>query len=177
MVRLSASSYGLQPFKIIVVKDVAIREKLKDSAWNQPQVTDASHLVVFAAKKTMEEKDVQEYITLIAKERNIPVDTLNGYRDMMLGFVKGNKPEFLAEWTKKQAYIALGTLLETAALLNIDACPMEGFDASRFDLILELDKIGLSSAMICALGYRASDDESAKYKKVRFPTSSLVITK
>lgn len=175
--RLSASSFGLQPFKILVIKNPSIREELKAAAWNQPQITEASHLIVFAAKKNLGEKDVEEYLSLIAKERNVHIDTLKSFKDMLQGFVEGATPEKMTEWSKKQAYIALGTLLETAALYNIDACPMEGFDAAQFDTILNLDKDHLTAAVICTLGYRASDDEAAKQKKVRFPKDKLIIVK
>ena len=175
--RLSASSFGLQPFKMIVVKNPALREKLKAAAWNQSQITDASHLIIFAAKKNLSEKDIEEYLALIAQERNVSVESLKSFKAMMMGFVEGATPETRTEWSKKQAYISLGILLETAALSNIDACPMEGFDPAQFDSILQLEKDSLTSAVICTLGYRASDDEAATYKKVRFPRDKIVMVK
>lgn len=175
--RLSASSYGLQPWKLIVVKNKETREKLKAAAWNQPQITDSSHLIVFCAKKSVDSNYVKEYIALIARERGVSVDSLKEFEEMMIGFVNGHNSEFLANWTKMQTYIALGTLLETAAIKRIDACPMEGFDSAEFDKILGLEKEGLASAVVCAIGYRSKEDKAASYKKVRFPVDKLVIEK
>ncbi len=175
--RLSPSSFGLQPWKIIVVENKEIREKLKSAAWNQPQVTEASHLLIFLAKKNLTEKDIDEYINLISEERKVSRESLKDFENMLLAFINGANPQILSEWSKKQAYIALGTLLETAALIKIDACPMEGFDSIQFDAILNLEKEGLTSTVLCAIGYRAVDDKAVKYKKVRFPTQKLIITK
>jgi len=164
--RLAPSSYGLQPWKFIVITNPELRKKLREHAWNQPQVTDASHLIVLAARTDLDEKYVKEYVGELARLRNIPVSSLKGYDDMMTGFVKGTSKEELIHWAKKQVYLALGMLLEAAALKRIDACPMEGFDAQKFDEVLELKN--LTAAVLCTIGYRSPDDPAAKLEKVRF---------
>lgn len=166
-VRLAPSSYGLQPYVVIDVTTPELREKLKAAAWNQPQVTDASHLFVFAVPKDITEKDVELFIERVATTRGIPVESLAGYMNMIKGTAQGLTPEQRTVWASRQAYIALGFLLETAAVLEIDATPMEGFVAEQFDTILGLTEKGLTSAVICALGYRSEDDATASYAKVR----------
>jgi nitroreductase len=175
--RLAASSYGLQPYKIFVVTDMALREKIKEHSWNQAQVTDASHLIVFCAKKTMDESYIDSYIALISKERGMPAESLKGFRDMMVGSAKGRSPEALANWMKCQAYIALGFLLSAAAELHIDACPMEGFDPVHVDTDLGLLDQDLTAVTFCPVGFRASDDATAAYPKVRLPTEELFVFK
>ena len=165
--RLAPTSYGLQLWKAFVVKNSETREKLKEVAYNQTQITDASHLLVFATPKIVDEKGIAQFIELITKTRNVSEESLEGYRKLMEGAIK-NKSEAVGEWSAKQAYIALGFLLETAALKSIDACPMEGFDSKKFDEILGLTEKGFESRVVCALGYRAENDEYAKAKKVRF---------
>src|SRR3989338_95972 len=171
---LSASSYGLQPWKFIVVTDATLRNELRQHAWNQPQVTDASHLLVLCARTDINEEYVTKYVQFIAETRNIPVDTLKGYQDAMLGFVAHKDKAALVAWAKLQVYLALGTLLSAAAQKNIDSCPMEGFDAPAFARILELEKKGLTTAVLCPVGYRADDDSYATAKKVRFPIRDVV---
>lgn len=173
--RLAASSYGLQPYKILVVTDPAVRAKIREHAWNQSQVTDASHLLVFAAYKSIDEAYVDGYVALIAKERGMTVEALKGFRDMMVGSIKGQTPESLAQWMKRQAYIAVGFALSAAAHMQIDACPMEGFDATHVDVDLGLTDKNLTTAVIMPIGFRAADDAAAGYAKVRFPKEELFI--
>ena len=175
--RLSASSFGLQPWKFVVVEDKKLREKLKGEGFGQPQITDASHLIVLCAVKNVDEKYIKKYIEQTAKVRGIPKESLKGYEDMLIGFAKQLNKEQMLNWTKKQTYIALGVLLSACALKKIDASPMEGFNPKKFDEILGLEKLGLSSAVLCAVGYRSEDDETQKYKKVRFDTKDIVIKK
>lgn len=166
--RLSPSSYGLQPWKFIVITNPELRKNLREHAWNQPQITDASHLIVLATRTDVDEKYVKQYVNEIAKQRGVPVDSLQGYQDMMTGDVKNRSKEAIVEWSKHQTYIALGFLLETAALKQIDACPMEGFDKVKFDEILDLKKKNLTATVLCSVGYRAADDAYAQNAKVRF---------
>ncbi len=175
--RLSASSFGLQPWKFVVVEDKKLREKLRENGFGQPQITDASHLIVLCSIKNVDEKYIKKYIEHVAKIRGIPKESLKGYEDMMIGFSKQMNKEQMLNWTKKQTYIALGTLLSACALKKIDASPMEGFNSMEFDKILGLEKIGLTSAVICAVGYRSEKDETSKYKKVRFDAKDIVIRK
>jgi len=164
--RLAPSSYGLQPWKFIVITNPELRRKLREHAWNQPQITDASHLIVLAARTDLDEKYVKEYVKEISRQRGVSLESVKGYDDMMTGFVKGTSKEELIHWAKKQVYLALGMLLEAAALKRVDACPMEGFDAQKFDEVLELKN--LTATVLCTIGYRSPDDPASKLEKVRF---------
>ena len=172
---LSPSSYGLQPYRFIVVINPKLREALKPLAWGHPQVTDASHFVVFARKITMSEADVTKFVNLTTDSRGMPRGSLQGYYDMMVGdLVKGPRSAWVNEWAARQTYIALGNLLTAAALLGIDACPMEGLDPAKYDGVLGLPAKGYSTVCACALGYRAADDKYATAKKVRYPAEELI---
>jgi nitroreductase len=172
---LSPSSFGLQPYRFVIVADPELRKKLRAASWDQPQVTDASHFVVFAHKLTITEADVDRFIGLIAETRSTAPSALQGYRDMMVGdLVKGPRSSFVKEWAARQTYIALGNLLTSAALLGVDACPMEGLDPAKYDEILGLKAKGYATASACALGYRAADDKYASARKVRFPSDELI---
>ncbi|MCY7347307.1 MAG: NAD(P)H-dependent oxidoreductase [Pyrinomonadaceae bacterium] len=171
---LAPSSFGIQPYKFIVVTDPAIREKLKPAAWGQTQVTDSSHLVVFAYKKTLSDADIDHYVERIVEVRGAPRESLAEYEGAMKNAAKQSVEGGTVEtWNSRQAYIALGFLLETAALLKIDATPMEGFDAVQFNEILGLEDY--SAVVICAVGYRnAEADYLADAAKVRFPREELI---
>ena len=172
---LSASSYGLQPWKFIVVTNPEIRAKIKAAAWNQTQITDASHLIVLAVQTTVDAAYVDRFVASVSKTRNVPVDALKGYADMMKGSIAGRTPESVVDWSSRQVYIALGTALTAAAVSGIDACPMEGFDPKQVDDILGLAKMGLQSRVLMPVGFRAADDDMAKAPKVRFSKEEVVI--
>lgn len=174
-IRLSASSYGLQPYKVLVVEDPAIRAELRKAAWNQPQITDASALLIFVAKVDTNTASVDELIDLVADTRNIPKVALTGFSDMMKGSIQGMSQEQIEIWVSKQAYIALGFGLVTAAVLGLDACPMEGFSGDDFDRILDINKLGLKSKVIMAVGYRSEDDKYQHLAKVRQKKEDLFI--
>ncbi len=175
-VQLSASSFGLQAYRVAVVTDPAIRAKVREHAWGQAQVTDASHLFAFMPMKSIDEAYVKNYVGLIAKTRGIPVESLKDYENMMLGTIKSRTPEALAVWLRAQAYIAVGFLLSAAAHMGIDTCPMEGFDPTHVDVDLSLLEKNLTTAVLVPVGFRASDDEAATYKKVRTPKEELFMT-
>ncbi len=170
---LAPSSYGLQPWAFVVVTDPKVREKLRAVSWNQPQITDASHLVVFCAKANLARADVERYIDRIAQVRAVPKDALAGFRDMMLGTVEAPGANHL-HWNQRQVYIALGFFLSAAAMLGIDACPMEGFDAAKYNEILGLTAQGLSATVLATAGYRSPGDSYASLKKVRFDASDVI---
>lgn len=170
---LSPSSYGLQPWKFIVVHDPKVRAELREASWDQPQVTDASHLVVFAVKREFTAADVDRHVRRVAAVRNVPVESLEGYRQAMLGSVARPADE-VRNWTQRQVYIAIGTLLTTAAMLGIDACPMEGLDSQKVDKILGLADQGYHALAFAAVGYRAEDDKYARATKVRYPAEEVV---
>ncbi len=174
VLRISPSSFGLQPWKFIVVENKELREKIKIAAWNQSQVTDASHLIVLCAKKDITSKDITHYIEEIAKKRGISAESLKGFEDMMVGFRNNLDKEKTCEWSKKQVYLAEGFLLSACAMKKIDACPMEGFNPMEVNKILELENKELTSVLLCPIGYRANDDSTANYIKVRFDTKEII---
>jgi nitroreductase / dihydropteridine reductase len=166
-IRLSASSMGLQPYKVLVISDVATREELKPAAYNQPQILEASHLLVFAVWDNINQAQIDTYMNLIASERGIPVDALAGFKANIEG-VTNRSAEENVNWAARQAYIALGTGLVAAAEEGVDATPMEGFNPVAFDEILGLKEKGLRSVVMLALGYRnVENDHLVNAKKVR----------
>lgn len=169
---LSASSFGLQPWKFVVVKDQATREILKQNSWNQPQVTDASHYVVLCGKTDMTKEYIENFIQHVAKTRNIPVDSLEQYKNMMIGFSSQMSNEAIASWNANQTYIALGSVLVAAATMNIDTCALEGIDRTKYNEILNLK--GYQALCACAFGYRSSEDKNANLTKVRFDKEAVI---
>lgn len=173
--RLSASSWGLQPWKFVIVRNQALKEKLRAAAWNQAQITDSSHLIVLCTVDDMTPEFIDNYMKEIAKTRDVPIESLNGLKDAISGSMKAKSPEDRKEWMARQVYIALGTLLTACAIRKVDACPMEGFSKPDFDRILGLEKLGLHSQVACAVGYRSESDPAAKQKKVRFSKKDIII--
>lgn len=172
---LTPSSFGLQPWQFLVIDNPAIREQLLPHAWNQRQIVDASHLVVFAVPRSVDESVVDRFLQATADSRGADVSTLDGYRKMIVGFVvKGMNPEQQKDWAVRQSYIALGQFMLAAAMLEIDTCPMEGFVPAEFDKILGLEEQGLTTAVLCPAGYRSADDKYASFPKVRYEKSALL---
>jgi nitroreductase len=173
---LTPTSFGLQPLKFIVITDDKLKAELQPFAWNQQQITTCSHLVVIATKKEVTEADVEEYINRIMEVRGTDYnDDMKNFQAMINGFRQNASDQgWMQQWTHKQSYIALGFLMESAAILDIDSCPMEGFNSEDFDRILGLDKEGYSTAVLCPVGYRSSEDWLANLAKVRFETEKLV---
>lgn len=172
---LTPTSYGLQPYQFIVMTDVEKRAELLAHSWNQKQVVHCSHYVVFTARKTMTESDVDHFIRHLAAVRGVPVQSLDVYRGMMIGdVVHGLRGKMAHEWATRQAYIALGNLMTCAALLGVDACPMEGFVPAEYDRVLGLEKSGYAAVVNCALGYRSEKDKYAAQPKVRFEAKDLI---
>jgi nitroreductase/dihydropteridine reductase len=174
-VQLSPSSAGLQPYKVIIVKDAAIREQLREAAHGQSQITDASQVVVFATETDLDEKYVKHFIDYVAEKRQVGRENLEGYEQMIMGNVNRLTEDQRISWSNKQAYIALGVLLTAAAEMGIDACPMEGFSAAKFDDILGLKEKGLTTTVIATIGFRSEDDAFSKLVKVRRPEEELFI--
>ena len=175
---LSPSSYGLQPWKFIIVEDSATREKLKAVSWNQSQVTDASHHVVFAIKEKMYESHITKFIEQTAKIRGQNPADLEGYRKMMIGdLVQGPRSHVIAEWAARQAYIALGNFMTAAAMIGVDTCPLEGLDPAKYDEILGLTGSGWKTVCACPAGFRAADDKYATAPKVRFDARDVIVKK
>ena len=173
---LTPSSGGLQPWKFIVVTDPAVRVRLTPASYGQPQINTASHLVVFAAKNNFSEADVDAHLKNLAKIQGAPLEALAPLRGMLVGsIIQGLDESARNAWARNQAYIALGNLLTSAALLGIDACPMEGFDRAQYDEMLGLKARGLASAVIATLGYRLPVDKYSSAPKVRFPKEEVFI--
>lgn len=172
-IRLSASSYGLQPYHVFVITDKDLRKQLKPSSWGQSQITDASHLIVFANQVDFNSKLIDGYLHNVSETRNIPEKGLEGYGDFMKSKLLDLPKDSKAQWTAKQVYLAVGNLLSAAASLKIDSCPLEGFEPEAYNKILNLDKKGLNASVVVALGYRAKEDETQHYKKVRAPKEEL----
>ena len=173
---LAPSSMGLQPYTLILVESEEVRKKLQPAAFNQPQLTEGSHLIIFAAWKDVTEKQVDEYINHIADVRGVTVESLAGFRNSLMGIVDGRSTEAKAEWAARQAYIAFGTAIAAAAVEHIDATPMEGFNPAAVDEILGLTEKGLTSVTMLALGYRdETKDFLSGAKKVRRSKDKLIL--
>ena len=172
---LTASSYGLQPWKFIVVTNSELKTKLRAASWNQAQVEDCSHHVVFAAKQDITEADLDHFIARTAEVRGTTPASLSGYKGFMMGdLVNGPRHAIIQEWAARQTYIALGNLLTSAAVLGIDACPFEGLEPAKYDEILGLKGTGYATVSACPLGYRTADDKYASAPKVRFEAKDVI---
>lgn len=175
-IRLSASSMGLQPYTILNIEDTALRKELQPAAYNQPQVVEGSNLIVFAAWTGISSKQIDEYITHMARVREIPIKSLDDFRNTIIKMIENNSEEENFEWAARQIYLALGTALTAAAVEKVDATPMEGFKPAEVDRILGLEEMGLKSVSLLALGYRdAENDFLANARKVRRDKEKLII--
>lgn len=172
---LTPTSYGLQPYRFLILNNPAKRAELLPHSWNQKQVVDASHFVVFTSRTEMKEADVDKLIKRTVTVRKLPAEVLNAYRGMMLSdVVNGPRGKIAHEWATRQTYIALGNLMTAAAIVGVDACPMEGLVPSEYDKILGLANSGYATVVACALGYRSANDKYAGLAKVRFEAQDLV---
>ncbi len=174
-VNLAPTSYGLQPFKAIVIENKTLRKKLKDAAFGQEQVTDASQVIVFAAINNLSESHVDTFVRRISEVTQTPPEALNEYGGMMKNKVGSMDQEGLFSWASKQCYIALGFLLTGCASLKIDACPMEGFDPAQFDEILGLKEKNLNSVVMATIGFRSEEDNYQHHPKVRKKLDDLIV--
>lgn len=175
-IQLSSSSYGLQPYKVIIVENEEIRKQLQPASWGQSQITDASHLFVFASIINVDSEYITRYAENMANTRNIPFDSVKGYADFMIGNITSLTPEKQIIWAQKQAYLALGNLLNAAAELKIDVTPMEGFLPEQYNEILGFAEKGLHATLVATIGYRHDEDDTQHYAKVRKPKSELFET-
>ena len=172
---LTPSSYGLQPWHFFVVTDAKLKAALRPYSWDQPQVTDCSHHVVFATRLDIDAAFVEKYLARIADVRGVAVESLGFYRDMMTSdILNGPRSKWVQEWAARQVYIALGNFMTAAALLGVDTCPMEGMDPTKYDEILGLPAKGFRAVVACPAGYRAAGDKYAGLPKVRFPKKDLI---
>ncbi len=174
-VRLSASSYGLQPYKVIIVENPEVRAQLQPVAWGQTQIVDASHLLVFANVTDFGDAQIDAYINNVAVTRGLPTDALQGYSDFMKSKINALPVEKRNVWTAKQTYIALTNLMNAASELGIDVTPMEGFEPEKFNEILGLEALGLNASLVAPIGYRHEEDATQHYAKVRKSNEELFI--
>ncbi len=174
---LSPSSYGLQPWKFLVVQDKAVRQRLFQASMGQRKVIECSHLVVFASRTDITTEDIERWLARLAELRSIPEAELARMRKTMAGdLVTGPRHAIAADWAKRQTYLALGIFLAGAAMTGIDTCPMEGFDPKAYDDILGLSALGYATAVIATAGFRSPQDASADEPKVRFPMNDVIVT-
>ncbi len=173
---LTATSYGLQPLKLVVIKDKELQKELTQHSWNQQQVADASHVLVFCIENTIGEDYITKYFDNVKVTRNTSEEILKPFKEHLVDSFKGKPSEEISIWATKQVYLAMGNLLTVCAMEEIDACPMEGFIPEKYNEILSLNDLGLSSVLVLPVGYRAKDDMFSDFKKVRRSISDTVIT-
>lgn len=174
--RLSSSSYGLQPYTIFIVENPELRQQILPAAWNQAQVVEASHLIVFAHVLNISDAHIDNYLNNMAQTRGLAIEDLKPYGDFMKSKINALTEAQRNTWTSKQTYLALGNLLNAAAELKIDVTPMEGFEPEKVDQILGLTEMGLGASLMATIGYRHADDASQNYNKVRKSTEELFKT-
>lgn len=171
---LTPSSFGLQPWRFLVIENPAVRAKLLEESWNQPQVTDASHFVVLTARTDLAAADIDAWVSRLAEVQKKDPEAVAPLKGMIIGFAERMSHEDRQAWNFRQSYIALGQLMTTAAVLGIDACPMEGISTSAYDRILGLEGSGYATAVACALGYRSENDKYAATPKARFERERVI---
>jgi nitroreductase len=172
---LSASSFGLQPWKFIVVTDPILKAKLRLASWNQAQIEECSHLVVFTAKQDIAVTDIDRFLDRIVEVRGVDRQSLAGYKGFMVGnLVEGPRHAVIHDWAARQTYIAMGNLMTSAAMMGIDTCPMEGLEPAQYDEILGLVGTGFGTVASCPVGYRSPQDKYATTPKVRFEAKDVI---
>lgn len=172
---LTATSFGLQPIKLVVIKNREIREQLVPHAFGQRQIVDASHLLVICIQKECTTTDVENYFKLLKKVRNTPDEVVAPFKKDVINIFKNSPEEKIQQGSRSQAYLALGNLLTVCASMQIDSCPMEGFISAKFDSVLDLEAKNLQSVLLLPVGKRADDDYMSALKKVRKPLDEVVI--
>ena len=172
---LTATSYGLQPLKLVIIKNKKIQKELVKYSWNQSQVLDASHLLVICVPREYTSKEVKNYFNLVQKIRNTEDTIINPFKEFLTAEIEKKTQEELLVWNKNQAYLALGNLLTVCATQEIDACPMEGFIPAEYDKVLNLSEQNLQSVLVLPVGYRANDDYMKDLAKVRKETEEVIL--
>ncbi len=172
---LTATSYGLQPIRMVIIHDKELQQKLVKHSFNQQQVATASHVLVICIEKQVDKSFIEEYFNRVHSIRATPQDILEPFQNFLIGDFEKKHVDEIAQWATNQAYLALGTLLTVCATEGIDSCPMEGFEPSRYDELLGLEKMNLESVLVLPVGYRAADDMFSEFKKVRRPLEDVII--
>jgi hypothetical protein len=172
---LTATSYGLQPLKMVVVRNKELQEKLKSASWNQQQLNTASHVLVICIEKKVDKDFIEQYFKRVKHLRETPDEVLEPFKKSLLDSFESKAEEEVHAWALNQAYLSLGTLLTVCATEEIDACPMEGFEPDKYDELLNLEAHNLKSVLALPVGYRAEDDMFSEFKKVRRPLDEVII--
>lgn len=172
---LTATSYGLQPIKMVIVHNKELQEKLVGASMNQQQVASASHVLVLCIEREIDKDFIENYFNYVQKIRATPNEILSPFKDFLIEDFKNKHIDEIIAWATNQAFLAMGTLLTVAATEAIDACPMEGFEPDKYDEILGLDQLNLKSVLVLPVGFRAKDDMFSGFKKVRRPISDVII--
>lgn len=172
---LTATSYGLQPIKMVIIHDKELQRKLVKHSFNQQQVATASHVLVICIEKQVDKSFIEEYFNRVHSIRSTPQDVLEPFQNFLIGDFEKKHVDEIAQWATNQAYLALGTLLTVCATEGIDSCPMEGFEPSSYDEVLGLEELNLESVLVLPVGYRAADDMFSEFKKVRRPLEDVII--
>ena len=172
---LTATSYGLQLLKLVVVSDPHLKEQLVPASMNQPQVKDASHVLVICIENKFDEAYIRRHFNRVESIRQTPREILDPFQDYMIKVFENKPWDEVKAWMSKQAYIALGNLLTVCAVEGLDSCPMEGFIPEQYDEILKLNEHGLHSVLVLPVGYRSQEDIMAAMKKVRRGVEDVVI--
>lgn len=174
VLRLTASSYGMQLWNFVVVENQELREKLVEKSYGQRQVSEASHLIVLCIKSDATEADIDAYIKQTVAIRKVTPDSMEGFKKMLMGTISRKDLDQKHIWMKNQIYIALGSLLTACAHMRIDSCPMEGISPKGYDELLSLPEKGLNAVLACPIGYRSDEDKYAELPKVRFDKEQVV---
>ena len=172
---LTATSYGLQPIKMVVLSDKKLQEKLMEFSFNQKQVGTASHLLIICIEKRVDKTFIEKYFKMVHHIRSTPEDILDPFKNYLIGDFEKKTVEEIKAWATNQAYLALGNLMTVCAIEEIDSCPMEGFEPHNYDELLGLDALNLESVLVLPVGYRAVDDIFSEFKKVRRQLSDVII--
>ncbi|WP_029033532.1 NAD(P)H-dependent oxidoreductase [Salinimicrobium terrae] len=172
---LTATSYGLQPLRLVLVQDKRIQEKLMKASFNQKQIGTASHVLVICIENTVDKDFIENHFRMVQDIRKTPDEILHSFRESLIGDFEQKPVDEVKIWATHQAYLVLGTLLTVCAVEEIDSCPMEGFEPKKYNTILELEKHKLEAVLALPVGYRSDDDFFASLKKVRRPLQETVI--
>lgn len=172
---LTATSFGLQPVKLVIIKNKELQSQLVEHSMNQQQVAQASHILVFCVENVVNKQYIENYFDLVKEIRSTPDEILKSFRDYLINDFENQTSDNIKTWATNQAYLTMGNLLTVCAVEGIDSCPMEGFLPEKYNQVLQLDKLGLSSVLVMPIGYRADDDMFSDFKKVRKPISESVI--
>lgn len=172
--RLTATSYGLQPCRMVIVGDQDLKDKMVPLCYGQEQVKDASEVLVLCVESQVDSAYIEKYFELVKKVRETPDDILKPFKDQLKSAFTEKERREVKEWATRQAYIILGSLMMACANDRIDACPMEGFVPEKIDKLLELDTVGLNAVLLLPVGYRAEDDFFSELKKVRRTTEEII---